>query len=121
MPHAVVRRDDRVHPRCDVALEQHARDPAEADAQVLDALAVGHRDVGGDTHEQLVQREALRPERDDVARREAGQVRELLRVREGSRHVLGPEHGRERQQLDRNLRLDAGMPGTEGGIVVNGG
>ena len=58
---------------------------------------------------------------DKLLRRQAAIVAELERFRHAGRDALGPEHSRERQQLARQLRFQAGMPrpiACGGGSIV---
>jgi len=107
---------DCVHARHDVALEHGARDAAEVDAEVFDARAVGHRDVGRHAHEKLVQRKPFRPERDDVAQRQAGEVGDLAHVPQRRAGVLRSVQRGERQERVGNLRFDSRVPGAECGV-----
>ena len=51
---------------------------------------------------------------DELGDVEAGEVVQLEDVVDAGRDVLGPEHRRQRQQLARDLRLQARVPGAEG-------
>ncbi len=115
-PERIVRRHDRLHPRLDVPGQEHPDDSPEIDAEVLDSRSVGNGEIGGDANQQLVQRQALGPERDDLGELEPGEIVQLLGPAEVGACVLGPKDRRERQQVARNARLDSRIPGAVLGL-----
>ena len=93
-----------------MTLEQAARNLAKIDAQVPDARAVRHGEVGGDPDQKFVQGESLRPKRDQLARRESRETLHLGDRGDAGKDILGPKDRRQVAQLPGNLRLNAGVP-----------
>ena len=96
----------------DAALQQCRDDAAEIDAQILDAGAVGHRQIRRHPYQKLVQRESARTKGDQVGDLETGEVAPLLGVGHAGVDIFGAEYRRQVQEVARNLRAYAGVPGS---------
>src|SRR5262249_35831145 len=107
---------DRPHFRADIALEDDGHDLAKVDAEILDLRAVRHRNLGGDAYERLLQRQALRPEGDELRDRQPGEIAHLVGPLDARKHILGPEDRRERSQIARDPRFDPWIPSIEASL-----
>jgi hypothetical protein len=94
---------------------------SEVDAEVLDLRAVGHRKVGTHPDQQLVQCEPLRPERDELAHLETGEIVHLRDLAERSERVLRPEDRAQVAKLVWNLRAKTRIPWSELNLGSSGG
>ena len=104
-----------MHSRLDMLREDRAHDRAEVDAEILDARAVRHGEIRHDAHQDLVQREPLRPENDEldgIEARQVGQLAHLVKLRED---VVGPEDRRQMRERVRDPRLQPRIPRSERG------
>ena len=99
--------------RRDVSREDRVHDPAKIDAEILDLRAVGHRDVGRDPNQKLVQQEPAGPEGHELAAIETGQIGELFRPVGVGRDVFRTIDGRKVANLPRDTRCDPGVPVIE--------
>ena len=93
--------------------EKRTHDRPEIDAEVLDPRTVRDREIGGDPHEQLVQRKPLRAKRDEIGHRQSGQIGELLRLGMVGERILRAEDRDQAAQPPRHLRIDPRIPRTE--------
>ncbi len=96
--------------RNQIALEQAAGDLAKVDAEIADARAVGHGEIGGDPDQELMQGQPLRPKRNQLARRESGEALHLGDRGDAGKDILRPKNRRQVPQFLGHLRLDAGVP-----------
>ena len=100
--------------RTQMVRENPARNAAEIDAEIFDSRAIRHREVGGDSDQQFMQREPLRSKCDELAQSEAGQASQLQRGADRSADVFRPKNRAKREQVLGHLREYARVPGPDG-------
>jgi len=78
--------------RLDVLREDVARHLAEIKAEIFNLLAVGHRQVGSDANQQLMQHQPPRAKCYDLAHFKAGEIMEFGRLGEIREDIRGQKN-----------------------------
>ncbi|HSY08976.1 MAG TPA: hypothetical protein VK820_10640 [Steroidobacteraceae bacterium] len=108
-PHVEGRRD-RVHVRLNMARQDDACHLAEIEAEILDLLAVRHRQVSGHAYQKLVQHQAPRPERHEIGQFQPGKIAQLVRLFEARKDIRRAKYRAILAQLLWHRRTNAGVP-----------
>ena len=108
---------DLAHARLE-ARHDPARHLAEVDAEVLDALAVRHREVRAHADQHLVEGQPGRAESHDRRVLQPGESADLACLAQPGEDVLGPQQRREVTKLLGDRRFDPRIPRPEAGVYL---